>query len=598
MTQHHPRSPLITRLLIGALVGILFSLIACKTPPAEERGKKVLHMALRSKVGDMDPISGGHAYASLAMAPVFETLFDYQYLKRPLELEPLLLESMPDISADGRVYTFTLRKGVFFHDDPCFPEGKGRELHAEDVIFSIKRMANRTFRPRGWWLYNDRIVGFNAYRDQQSARPAKTPFQYDAPVKGLKVLDRYRFRITLTQPYPQFLYVLAMNYTSVVAREAVEHYGQELSAHPVGTGPFTLKRWIRGTEVVFERNPRYRERQVYFPTEKDASPGMKERGLLRHAGELIPLLDGIVMHVFEQSQPMWLKWRVKDLDYIQVPAEYHDAIFQPDFTLREGFVKEGVQNLNVPLLDFIYRGFNMEHPITGGEQGKLIRQAISLAFDVREFNDAFYNNTCVEYDGPIPPGLEGYKPGVTSAYRGPNIEKARALLAKAGYPGGKGLPPIEYEISIGGNEQAEMFSRQLKEIGVTLQINSNSFPELVQKLSRRKAQFFGLAWGSDYPDAQNNLALFYGPNSSPGSNNFNYQNPAFDALYDRIKVMQPGPERTRLYLQMRELILEDVPTFGSMARTRFYVWNKRMSPVLPNETSYRWLKYTHVERQP
>ena len=580
-------------------LAILFGLsltLSCKSPPQEERGKKILHMSTRSKIGDMDPVSAGHAYASLAMSLVYETLFDYKYLKRPYELEPLLLESMPEISEDSMTYTFKLRAGIHFHDDPSFPGGKGREIESKDVIYSMKRMANREFRPRGWWLYNDRIKGFNEYRDEQAKREKGTPFDYDKPVSGLEIVDKYTFRIHLTQPYPQFLFVLAMPYTVVVAREAVEHYGPEFNSHPVGTGPFTLKRWVRGTEAVYERNPNYRT--VYHPTQEEASAGMAELGVLKNAGKQVPMLDGVVIHVFEQDQPMWLKWRVKDLDYIQVPAEYHDAIFQPDGNLRQDFVREGVSNHNVALLDFIYRGFNMEHPITGGEKGKLIRQAIALAFDIGEVNDAFYNNTCVEYDGPIPPGLDGYVAGVTSPYRGPNIKKAKELLAKAGYPEGKGLPPIQYEIAISSNsrEQAEMLARQLKKIGITLEVNANSFPELIQKLSRRKAQFFGLAWGSDYPDAENNLALFYGPNSSPGSNNFNYQNPKYDAIYEKARVMQPSPERTQLYKQMREMLIEDVPSFGSMGRTRFYVWNDRLDPFLPAETWYRWIKYLNVKR--
>lgn len=588
----------VSTLFYGVLFILCTSLIGCKTPPAEERGKKILHMSVRSKIGDMDPVSAGHAYASLSMSLVYETLFDYKYLKRPFELEPLLLESMPDVSEDSKTYTFKLKEGIFFHDNPCFPGGVGRELEAKDVIYSMKRMANREFRPRGWWLYNDRIQGFNDYRDAQAKRAKGSPFDYEVPVKGLEIVDKYRFRIHLTQPYPQFLFVMAMPYTNIVPQEAVEHYGQEFNANPVGTGPFTLKRWIRGTEAVYEKNPNYRK--TLHPGPEDASPQMQAQGLLKNAGKLVPMLDGVVIHIFEQDQPMWLKWRVKDLDFIQVPAEYHEAIFKPDGDLKEAFQAEGIRNYNLPLLDFIYRGFNMQHPITGGEKGKLIRQAISLAFDVGEINDAFYNNSCVEYDGPIPPGLSGYHEGVISDYRGPNIKKAKELLAQAGYPNGKGLPPIQFEIAISSNsrEQAEMLARQLKKIGITLEVNANSFPELIQKLSRRKAQFFGLAWGSDYPDAENNLALFYGPNSSPGSNNFNYQNPEYDALYERARVMQPSPERTKLYEQMRDMIIEDVPSFGSMARTRYYVWNKRLDPFLPAETWYRWIKYLNVERTP
>lgn len=307
------------------------------------------------------------------------------------------------------------------------------------------------------------------------------------------------------------------------------------------------------------------------------------------------------MYVYEQDQPMWLKFRAKDLDYSQVPAEYFDSIYCPNGNLRSQLSADGIQNYNLELIDFIYRGFNMEDPIWGGfGNGKLLRQAVSLATDINEINDAFYNNTCVVYDGPIPPGLDGYKKGILSPYRGPQIDKAKALLVKAGYPNGKGLPPLVFETSRGGNsqEQGDMLARQLKAIGVELLPNYNSFPELDRKLKRKKAQFFSLAWGTDYPDAENNLALFYGPNEAPGSNNFNYKNPAYDALYEKIRTMDPSAERTAIYEKMRDMVIEDVPAYGSMARIRYYVWNSRLKNMFPEETWYGWHKYLDVEVEP
>ena len=137
-----------------------------------------------------------------------------------------------------------------------------------------------------------RIAGFDAFREKQ-------PIDYGREVSGLEVLDRYRFRIHLTKPFPQLLNVLGTCYASVVAREVVEKYGQEIGAHPVGTGPFRVKADLPGTKIVLERHEKYRA----------------------------PVIDGVVFHIFEQDQPMWLKWRVGDLDYIQVPADYFDAVF-------------------------------------------------------------------------------------------------------------------------------------------------------------------------------------------------------------------------------------------------------------------------------
>jgi len=351
--------------------------------------------------------------------------------------------------------------------------------------------------------------------------------------------------------------------------------------------------------MILVKNPEYR-RELY-PSEM--SDEARALGLDEASGKPIPFLDAIVFHIFEQDQPMWLKFRVNDIDMIQVPAEYHDAIFTSDIQLRETFKQDSIDNYNLPLLDFIYRGFNMEDNLVGlpgGDSAKYLRQAISMVWDTVEVNDAFYNNTCILYDGPIPPGLDGYKEGITSPYRGgPDVDKAKELMAKAGYPNGDGLPTLQYEISRGGNsqEQAEMFTRQLKKIGIKIDVNINSFPELSDKLKRKKAQMFGLAWGADYPDAENFLQLFYGPNEAPGSNNFNYKKAEYDEMYSQTSVMQPGPERTAIYTKMREMLIEDVPSFGSMARTRFYVWNKRLKNVYPAEVWYHWYKYLDIEER-
>ena len=459
----------------------------------------------------------------------------------------------------------------------------------------MMRMADRDVEPGAWWLYRDRIVGFDEFQERMNQRELGVPFDWDADIAGLQAIDRYRLRIQLKRPFPQFLYILAMTYTAVVPRECAIYYGEEFGEHAVGTGPFRLVSWIRGNRMVFERNPEFREE--YYPTR--ASPKMEKRGLLEAAGQRIPFLDGIVFHIFGQDQPMWLRFRVGDLDMVQVPAEYQPVIYDADFQLREVFRREGIQSYNLALLDLIYRGFNMDDPVVGGlsEKSKNLRRAIALAIDTGEINKSFYNQAAVLYDGPIPPGLSGYEEGITSPYRGPNLEKAREYLAKAGYPDGKGLPTLQFHTSRSGNvpEQAEMYARQLKQIGIKVENNITNFPELQDKLKRRKAQIFGLAWGADYPDAENFLQLFYGPNETPGSNNFNYKNPEYDRLYDKIRVMEPGPERTAIYKQMRAILIEDVPALGSMARTRFYLWNKRLKNAMPAEVWHHWIKYLDIE---
>jgi ABC-type transport system substrate-binding protein len=553
------------------VLAIALTLTSCKRPDPRERGRAILHMALRTRVGTLDPLRCTSQYDAVVDGAIFEPLFEYDYRARPYRLVPNLVEAMPEVSDDRLTYTFTLKRNVFFHDDPAFEGGRGREMNAADVIYSIKRMADKSAQPAGWWIYNDRIVGFDAFQRAAWERPLDQPFDADLPVEGLEILDSHRFRIRLIRPFPQLLNVLAMCYAAVVPREAVSKYGSGIGQHPVGSGPFRLRELTPGTRVVLDRHERYRDRSA---------------------------LDGIVMHVFEQDQPMWLKWRVGDLDFIQVPTEYFDSAFDEAGALRESFAREGIGYSKTPKLDFVFRGFNMDDPVTGGfDRGKLVRQAISLAFDGTELADAFYNNTSIIYDGPIPPGLDGYSADRVSKYRGPDVERAKALLVQAGYPQGRGLEPIEYHTNRGGNslEQAELIARQLRRIGVRLHVNAHSFPELDALLKKGKAQMFNYAWGSDYPDAENNLALFYGPNRSPGSNYFNYRNPEYDTLYARARTLLPSPERTELYQRMRDLVIEDCPAIGGFARTRFYVWGKRVHDLVPDETWTTWIKHVRVD---
>jgi oligopeptide transport system substrate-binding protein len=285
-----------------------------------------------------------------------------------------------------------------------------------------------------------------------------------------------------------------------------------------------------------------------------------------------------------------------------VPAENFPSAFNKRTKkLKRKLRKAGIKSWSLPLLDFIFRGFNMEDSLVGSLDPKktTLRQAIVLATDLAEFNDTFYNNINIVYDGPIPPGLEGYpKDGAAPGYtRGPDLEKAKAKLVEAGYPEGKGLPQIEYWTSQGGNnaEQAELTQRQLGKIGIKVKVHLVDFSQLIEAVNNKKTQIFGFAWGSDYPDAENNLALFYSPNKAPGSNHYNYNNPKFDPLYEQIRGMPPGPARTALYVQMRDIVLADAPYIGSMARTRFYVANPWLINFLPSEMFYNWVKYLDVD---
>jgi ABC-type transport system substrate-binding protein len=313
-------------------------------------------------------------------------------------------------------------------------------------------------------------------------------------------------------------------------------------------------------------------------------------------------VDRIEIAFYVYDNPMWLDFQAGKIDTTQVPSEYFDKAFvRRTRKLRPEYEQKGVVDHADKLLDFIFRGFNMEDPIVGGydEKQRKLRQALSLAYDLEWMNESFYNGTVTVYDGPIPPGLDGYpKDGRAEAsYLGPDIQEAKRLLAEAGYPDGRGLPPLDYYTSRGGNqqEQTDAEKRFLEAIGVKLNARLVDFSELIEAVNGKKAQFFSFAWGSDYPDAENNLALFYSKNKAPGANHFNYDRPEFDRLYEKIRAMPPGPQRTALYVQMRDMIIEDCPFIGSLGRIRYHLVNPWLRNYKPTEDFHNYYKYLNVD---
>lgn len=582
----------------GAALAVGALLLALPSARGDDGKPVVLKLPIRAESPKtIDPVRGSTTYDNEASSMVYETLLQYHYLKRPYELEPGLLEAMPEISPDGKTYRFRLKKGVRFHDDPCFPGGKGRELVATDVFYSWKRMADEDNDPKSWWLFENTIVGFDAYR---AAQNAAAKFDYEAPVEGMRVLGTHEFEVELTEPVYRFMWTLAMFQTSVVPREAVAHHGLRFARTSVGTGPFHVESWS-DTGMVFARNPTYREE--YYPSQW--MPEDEALGFHESAGKRLPIVDRVEYTFFSQDQPMWLRFEEGTLAFTQVPAENFLKVFNPRTqALDTAYKRRGIVAHRVPLLDFVFRQFNMDDPVVGGysEEKRNLRRAIILAFDFDEFNSSFYNNQCVVYDGMIPPGLDAHPTTpdrrIKPEYRGLDLELAKEYLAKAGYPNGEGLPPIEYYSSNNANgfEQADMIVRQLERIGVVAVPKLMDFPTLTESINKKKAQLFSFAWSSDYPDAENNLALFYGPNESPGSNHSNYKNPEFDRLYEKTRGMPPSPERTAIYVKMRDMVLDDAVFAGSLGRTRFYVNQKWLLNFKPTEQFRNWVKYLDVAK--
>lgn len=538
------------------ILSAIFLAVGC-TPKPKNEPVQTVRLASPSKIKGLDPAHADDLYSATEVARVYEGLLQYHYLKRPFVLVPNLAEAMPEVSPDGKIITFKLKKGVLFQDDPSFKAagGKGRELTADDVVYSFKRLADPKTTSSGWWVLDGKIAGLNEWRDA-----SKDGADYSREVEGLKAVDRYTLRITLKQRSAQFLYALAMPFTYVVPREAVEHYGKEFLNHPVGTGPFRLQEFNPNSRLIWVKNPTYRTEP--YPSEGET--GDKDAGLLEDAGKPIPFVEKLVVQIFEESQPMWLTFLAGKLELAGIPKDSFQQAVTPNKELSPELKAKGIRLSKSADLDVTHFSFNMADPLMG--KNKLLRQAMSLAYDEGAFIELFYNGRAIPAQGPIPPGIEGYDPAFKNPYRQYNVAKAKELLAKAGYPEGKGLPPIEYATMADSTarQMSEYAQKMFGAIGIQLKVNTYSWPEFQAAIKNKKGQLWSFAWSADYPDAENFLQLFYSKNASPGPNDSNYSKSEFDRLYEKALTLMPGAERTAIYRKMVSLLVEDCPwIFGA-----------------------------------
>ncbi|MCC6276795.1 MAG: hypothetical protein IT289_02640 [Oligoflexia bacterium] len=579
----------LSRVVLVALVSLGIS--AC-TKKEDKKFANYVREALKTNIKGLDPVVSGDLYSSTVMAQIFGTLTQYSYLERPTKVVPYQADGMPQISKDGLTYTFKIKKGVLFHDDACFSNGKGRELEAEDFIYSFKRLADPAWQSDGFWIFEDKIKGFTAWRNEAS-KAGKA--DYSKPVPGLEAVDKHTLKISLEKPYPQLLYVLTMSPAMVVPRECVEKYGKDFQNHPVGTGPYKFQSWTRNSQIVLERHPGYMEE--YYPTVGE--PQDQANGLLADAGKRLPLNDGVIFTEIVEDQPRWLSFRKGEFDYLEIPKDYFDgAVVSDDLTAE--YKNAGVSLSKTVGTDITFVSFNMDDPVVGGlgGKGKYLRQALSTAYNTEETIKKFYNGRAVSAQGPIPPGLGGYDPNRVNPFKQHNIEKAKELLKKAGYTEAT-APEIHIDLPNGVTYRqfGEYYQQLFNTIGVKAKVQLHTWPEFQDKHKKRKSQVFSMAWGADYPDAENFLQLFYGKNASPGPNNSNFNHPEFNKLFEKAAVMQDGPARNAIYNKMVDIVIDETPWIFGVHRKDYYLTHGWFKNYKRNGIILNYSKYYRVDQE-
>lgn len=548
------------------------------TPSKKADTKKIIRIPIGDDPKTLDPGQSSDQNSSDVIGLMFEGLLRFSYLGPAGKVEPNLAASLPVVKDQGTTYIFNIQKGVKFHDDAAFPGGKGREVTAEDFVYSFKRIADPALLSPNWWMFDGMIVGLNEWREKLKAakKEERGPILKES-VEGLKATALHTLELKLTKAYPQLLQILSMTHASVVAQEIVEKYGEEIGSRPVGTGAYQLKNWTRGLSVIVEKNPNYR--QVTYPNL--GSDEDRQAGLLEAAGKRLPFAEEIHNIVYKEEQPRWLNFMQGNLDITRIPKDNFADTISESGELNEEMVANGFLLKKRVSMTTWWIEFNMKDEFLG--KHKLVRQALAHAFDRERALKLLYNNRGVLAGGAITPTLEGGKTVDAGRYSY-DVEKAKALLKQAGFEDGKGIPELTFELRGAGvtNRQlGELMKANFEEIGVKLAIQGNSFSEALQKMKEARFQIMLSGWAADYPDPENFLQLFYSQNAAPGPNSSNFKNKRFDELYEKIRTERPSPSRLKSISEMNKILQDEVPVaffFHSMNYTVHRSWLKNYAP--------------------
>jgi ABC-type transport system substrate-binding protein len=570
--------------LIGAFAISLFSLLL---PAHAADPNKTVRFAFRVAETGFDPARESDRYSYFILEAVFDSLLTYDYLARPAKLKPNTVEAMPEVSDNGATYLFKIKKGIYFIDHPAF-KGVRRELMAQDYAYSIRRFFDPEVRSPNLYFFEGKIIGADEAMEQ-AKKSGK--YDYDKPIAGLEVLDRYTLRIRLKQPDYNFLYFMAMANVAAVAREVVEYYGvEEFRSHPVGTAAFYLKEWRRSSKMVLEANPGYREE--YFEGTPEDTP-YDDAIAENLKGKRLPLVGRVEVAIIEEPQPRWISFLNKEFDYLeQVPDEFINTA-APGGKLAPALAKQGIRMQRDPQLEITLTAFyNMDDPVIGGYAPDKIalRRAMNLAYNGEEEVVVARKGQAVRAEGVIAPGVVGYDPDFRSIAKEYNPAKAKALLDMYGYidldgDGYREMPdgsPLFLEF--GSPPTAEyrdldaVWLKSMNAIGIRIRFNKQRWPDLNKAGKAGTLQVGSFyAWGADYPDGDNFLQLLYGPNAHQ-SNYANFRLPEFDHLYDQAKQLPDSLERTRLYNEMTKLFLAYAPWRLGVHR----IWTNLGQPWLLN----------------
>ena len=559
-----------------SLAALALGLAAATLTPARAAADlKVLTVPRTGQFDTLDPPQQFNDITDQLMRQVYSSLLTYAYLERPYKLAPDLLAQMPELAADKVTYTFRLRQGIRFHDNPCFKDGKGREVVADDVLYSLKRFADARLNSKSWFAMEGAVLGLDDFR-AATAKAAPGTDATGLDVAGLHKIDKHTFTIKLTRENPLFLYALAMSPTAVVPIEAVQFYKERFGVNPVGTGPFTLKDIDRKGTLHLMKNPNY---HGIYPSV--GAPGDAALGLLKDAGKKLPLVDLVEMPLIEEAQPAALKFLKGEIDLRGLDRANFTKIVERTgdggFRLKDEFAPK-FNIYWVPAISLTYQGINMKDPLLGGN--KKLRQALAHLMDTRGLIDTLQNGRGRKLQSIVPFELAGGEQDTGASFHEYDLAKAKQLLTEAGYPAAKGLPPITVSYHLSDAETRDHFDfakARFAAGGVQLKAAFMDTPAFSKATEGGNFQIYDYGWVADFPDAENFYQLLYSKNVAPGPNLPTFSNPVYDRAYEASRHMASGPQRNEHFKTMNALIKDEVPIIIGVNPLRFGILQKWVS---------------------
>lgn len=555
-----------------------------------EQEPSVARLRLSREPGGFDPVQSTQILDAIMQRQVLECLIEYQYLDDGGSIQGLLAESWTS-SEDHTSWTITLRDDAVFYDpfEPPLWPSRSRPLVAQDVLYSWLRMADARNTSGGWWAMDGIFLGLNEFRERTSALdPNAATAAFDEAmqkgVEGIQVLDAHHLELKLTAPDPDFLQRLAMTHFEVYPIEASEQEGRNMMDQPVGSAGFMLADWVEGQTVIFARTPHWRGQESPF-----------EDGTL-------PFLDRVEFHVVRDSNNALQQFEDGAFDRMSLGPTGVPRYLDEDFQLQKKHLEKNYKLFDRAGADVTMLCFGMRDPVIGNVRGdaegnekrRLLRQAIALTFPHKIWSDNVRGGSPADKARTfLPPVIPGSEEFPVSDMVTTDLDRARLLLEEAGFPGGKGLPALEYHSFADETSQsvAQFFQKTAAEVGIQIELLTLPYHEQRARQRDGQVQIFMRAWVLDWPDAALILQTFYGPLAGTDTNLSSFRNAAYDGLYEQMRTMEDAPKRDDLVRRMLDILNYETPGVPidhrhSWILTQPWMSNYRPHPFEPIAAKY------------